>query len=359
MNELVIGSGILDRVGEHMRDRGLQGRAFLISNERIYPRYGETVFAGLRAADYETAAYQLPDGEPTKSLAWASKLYDWLAEQRAERIDSVVALGGGVVGDVAGFAAATFLRGMPLVQIPTTVLAQIDSSIGGKVAVNHPLGKNLIGAFHSARLIVGDVATLRSLPPRELSAGWAEAVKCGMILDPELFDLLGEHAAELCDPGSALFQSQLLVDIVERCAQHKVRVVEADLREANLRMILNYGHTIGHGLEAAVNYEGLLHGEAVSIGMAGAAAISVRMGLLSAQAAERQNQVLQRFNLPVRYPAGTPPVSVAAVLDGIGHDKKVRDSRVQWVLLDGIGRTRIQSDVPISLVREVVEELVG
>src|SRR6185312_955092 len=179
---------------------------------------------------------------------WASKLYDWLAEQRAERIDSVVALGGGVVGDVAGFAAATFLRGMPLVQVPTTVLAQIDSSIGGKVAVNHPLGKNLVGAFHSARLIVGDVATLRSLPPRELSAGWAEAVKCGMILDPELFDLLGEHAAELCDPGSALFQSRLLVDVVERCAQHKVRVVEADLREANLRMILNYGHTIGHGL---------------------------------------------------------------------------------------------------------------
>ncbi|HEX5417982.1 MAG TPA: 3-dehydroquinate synthase [Chloroflexota bacterium] len=358
MNELVIGRGVLDRVGELMRDRGLKGRAFLVSNDRIYPVYGERVFAGLRDAGFETAAYQLPDGEPTKSLTWAGKLYDWLAEQRAERNDAVVALGGGVVGDVTGFAAATFLRGMPLVQVPTTVLAQIDSSIGGKVAVNHPLGKNLIGAFHSARLIVGDVETLRSLPPRELAAGWAEAVKCGMILDPELLDLLDEHASGLCDPTSAVFRSSLLADIVERCAEHKVRVVTADLREANLRMILNYGHTIGHALEAALNYEGLLHGEAVSVGMEGAAAIAVRLGFLAERDAERQSLVLQRFGLPTRFPAGAPPVSVDAVLDGIGHDKKVRDSRVQWVLLDRIGKTRIESGVPNRLVRAVVEELV-
>jgi len=357
MSDLVIGSGVMTQVGELMRNAGLKGRVFLVSNERIFPLYGQAALAGLRSAGYPVATYQLPDGETTKSLAWASKLYDWLAEQRAERIDTVLALGGGVVGDVAGFAAATFLRGMPLVQVPTTVLGQIDSAIGGKVAVNHPLGKNLIGAFHPARLIVDDVETLRSLSPRDLSAGWAEAVKCAMILDPELLDLLAGNADSLRNPESSVFRSSLLAEVVERCAQHKVRVVDEDLREANLRMILNYGHTIGHGIEAALNYETLLHGEAVSIGMVGAAAIAVRIGVLEPTVAERQSAVLRRFALPTSYPSNAPPITVDAVMEGIARDKKARDSRIQWVLLDRIGHTRIESGVPGDVVRSVIQEL--
>jgi 3-dehydroquinate synthase len=356
---MAIGRGVLAETGTRMRAGGLRGRAFVVSNERIFPLYGDPLVASLRAADFSVATYQLPDGEPTKSLASAQLLYDWLADLRAERIDTIVALGGGVVGDVAGFAAATFLRGMPLVQVPTTVLSQIDSAIGGKVGVNHRKGKNLIGAFYPARLIVSDVETLRSLTPRVLADGWAEAVKYAMILDAPLLDLLDDNVATLCDPGSATFSSDRLVEVVERCAQHKVRIVAEDEREANLRMILNYGHTIGQGIEAALSYEGLLHGEAVSIGMSGAAAISVATGFLDAALARRQDEVLRHFGLPVRLPADIPRPTTFAVLERVAQDKKARGARIQWVLLDRIGHAQIESGVPAALVQETIDRLLG
>ena len=349
---LAYGRGLLGQLGMKLREVGLSGRAFVISDDVVYPLYGETVTAGLTSAGYEVAAYQLPSGEPTKSLHSASMLYDWLVEQRAERIDSIVALGGGVVGDVAGFVAATFLRGMPLVQVPTTILAQIDSSIGGKVGVNHPKGKNLIGAFHPARLIVGDTDTLRSLSRRVLADGWAEAIKCAMILDAELLDVLEAHADSLID-----LTSPLVPAIIERCAQHKVRVVAEDERESGLRMILNYGHTIGQALEAALNYQVLLHGEAVSIGMVGAAEIAVRRGLLEASLAERQNRVLARFGLPTRFPADASPPPVDTVIERMARDKKSRGAQLRWILLDRIGHARIEAGVPLDLVRDVVTEL--
>jgi 3-dehydroquinate synthase len=352
MSVLAIGRGLLSQLGAKMRDVDLSGRAFVISNDRVYPLYGETAVAGLKAAGYEVASYRLPDGETTKSLQSTYVLYDWLVDQRAERIDAIVALGGGVVGDVAGFVAATFLRGMPLVQVPTTVLSQIDSAIGGKVGVNHPKGKNLIGAFHPARLILGDIDTLRSLPRRELAAGWAEAIKCAMILDAELLDVLETHADGLCE-----LTSPLVTDVIERCAQHKVRVVTEDERESGLRMILNYGHTIGQGLEAALNYDGLLHGEAVSIGMVGAAAIAAKMGLLDSSSVERQNRILERFGLPISLPEGVPAPSVATVLDRMTRDKKSRGAQLRWVLLDRIGHARIEAGVSLDLVRDVVADL--
>jgi 3-dehydroquinate synthase len=342
-----------------MRATGFRGRVFVVSNVRVFPLYGDTLVASLRSADFDVASFQLPDGEPTKSLASAQLLYDWLADHRAERIDAIVALGGGVVGDVAGFIAATFLRGMPLVQAPTTVLSQIDSAIGGKVGVNHRKGKNLIGAFYPARLIVGDVDTLRSLSPRVLADGWAEAVKYAMILDAPLLDLLDDNADAFCDPGSAAFNSALLVEVVERCARHKVRVVTEDEREANLRMILNYGHTIGQGIEAALGYEGLLHGEAVSIGMSGAAAISVATGWFDAALARRQDAVLAHFGLPVRLPADILRPATATVLERVAQDKKSRGARLQWVLLDRIGHARIESVVPSTLVEETIDRLLG
>ena len=341
-----------------MRDVGLLGRAFVVSDPKIFAQYGVAAVEGMRRAEVEVESIQLPDGETTKSLASARILYDWLADNKAERIDSVVALGGGVVGDVAGFTAATFLRGMPLVQVPTTVLAQIDSSIGGKVGVNHPKGKNLIGAFHPARLIVADVETLRTLSPRLLSDGWAEAIKCAMILDARLLDLLDDNADELCDPESSGFKSDLLVQVIQRCAQHKVAVVREDEREANLRMILNYGHTIAQGLEAALHYDWLLHGEAVSIGMVGAAVISAVSGFLDRGAAARQLDVLRHFHLPTCLPSTIPKPSVDEVLDRMAQDKKSRGSRINWVLLDRIGHARIESAVSPDLVRATLERLI-
>jgi 3-dehydroquinate synthase len=340
-----------------MRDVGLTGRAFVVSNDRVFPLYGPRAIDGLRESRFVVEAFQLPDGEPTKSLTSGQVLYDWLAEHRAERGDAIVSLGGGVIGDVAGFVAATFLRGMPLVQVPTTVLSIIDSSIGGKVGVNHARGKNLIGAFHPARLIVGDVDTLQSLSPRLLADGWAEAIKCAMILDAPLLDLLDRNAAALCDPASAVFHSNLLVEILERCAQHKVRVVVEDEREANLRMILNYGHTIGQGLEAALGYEHLLHGEAVSIGMVGAAAISVGCGLLDEASERRQHEVLAHFGLPTSLPATIAPPSVAAVVARMAQDKKSRNASLRWVLLDRIGHARIETNVPTDLVERTVDQI--
>ncbi len=354
MSVLAYGRGLLGQLGKKLREVGLSGRAFVISDDVVYPLYGEEAMAGLRAAGYESAAYQLPAGEPTKCLQTASILYDWLVDQRAERIDAIVALGGGVVGDVAGFVAATFLRGMPLVQVPTTILAQIDSSIGGKVGVNHPKGKNLIGAFHPARLIVGDTDTLRSLSPRLLADGWAEGIKCAMILDAELLDVLEAHADGLGD-----LSSPLVPEVIERCAQHKVRVVTEDEHEAGLRMILNYGHTIGQALEAALDYQVLLHGEAVSIGMVGAAEIAVRRGLLEPSLAERQNRVLARFGLPTRFPADAPPPQVDSVMERMTRDKKSRGAQLRWILLDRIGHARIEAGIPLELVREVVAELLG
>ncbi len=359
MSDLAIGRGILGHIGQHLRQAGLRGRAFVVTDEKIFPRYGATTIESLRNSNYVVESFQLPDGETTKSLASAQLLYDWLADNKAERIDAVVALGGGVVGDIAGFTAATFLRGMPLVQAPTTVLSQIDSSIGGKVGVNHLKGKNLIGAFHPARLIVADVETLRSLSPRLLADGWSEAIKCAMILDAELLDVLDANAAALCDPTSPGFGSDLLVDIITRCAQHKMRVVLEDEREANLRMILNYGHTIAQGIEAALNYESLLHGEAVSIGMTGAAEISIGTGLLDKTSAARQRQVLTHFKLPIALPADVPKPRVEDVLDRMAQDKKSRGSRISWVLLDRIGHASISSDVPATLVRDTVERLIS
>ncbi len=352
MSVLAIGSGILPRLGEKLREAGLSGRVFLVSDDHVFPLWGDAALNGLRAGGFTVVSYQLPAGELTKSLAATYRLYDWLVEHRAERVDTIVALGGGVVGDVAGFVAATFLRGMPFVQVPTTVLAQVDSSIGGKVGVNHPKGKNLIGAFYPARLIVSDTDALRTLPRRDVAAGWAEAVKCGLILDAELFEVLDVNAAGLCDLTSSLVPA-----VVERCAQHKVRVVDEDEREADLRRILNYGHTIGQALEAALDYQVLLHGEAVSIGMAGAAAIAVRVGLLDPASAERQNAVLAHFGLPVRFPRDAPPPSVDTILERMARDKKSRESKLHWILLDRIGHARIASGISLDLVSEVVEGL--
>ena len=333
-----MGDRVMDTLGGKMRSAGLNGRAFLVSDENVHDSHGNVAMESLVQAGFRPESLTLPAGEPTKSFEVAQKIYEWLADQRAERSDNIVALGG-----------------MALVQVPTTLLAMIDSAIGGKVAVNLPRGKNLVGAFHQPRLIFADVNTLRSLPRREISSGWAEAIKCAMIFDQDLLQILRQESL-----GLLALSSDSLVEVIERCARHKISVVEQDEREAGLRMVLNYGHTIGHALEAALGYGALLHGEAVAIGMTGAADIAVRTNALAEHVVKRQRDTLAAFRLPTHLPLELcGRTSVDKVMASIAFDKKVRDKAVRWILLDDIGRTRIDAGVPQELVRQVVSDLVS
>ena len=347
-----VGSGLLQQLGTLMRDAGLGGTAFVIADGAVFDLYGEPVMASLKDAGFEAYEGVADPGEASKSLEMAGEIYTWLAGRRAERRDCIVALGGGVAGDLGGFIAATYLRGMPVVQVPTTLLAMVDASIGGKVAVNLPAGKNLVGAFHQPRLVLADVDTLRTLPPREMTAGWAEVVKHGLILDRDLLDDIERERDRLLerDPDA-------LADIITRSAAIKARVVTEDERETSgMRNLLNYGHTTGHALEAVLDYEGLLHGEAVAIGMGVAAEIAVRMRMLTGADLERQTEALRSFGLPLKGPAG---IDQAAVRSAMDLDKKVAGKRINWVLLDGIGNAVSRNDVPEDVVRESMAAVLG
>jgi 3-dehydroquinate synthase len=292
-------------------------------------RYGPRLERGLRAAGLKVRRLVVPDGERAKTLAHASRLYEALIDFEADRSTVVVALGGGVVGDLAGFVAATWLRGVPFVQVPTTLLAMADASVGGKVAVDLPRGKNLVGAFHQPRGVWMDLATLRSLPRRERAAGLAEVIKHGAIRDEALFERLERDVERVLDlePGPAL-------DVLERSCRIKADVVSQDERETGLRMHLNFGHTLAHAVETLMGYRRILHGEAVAIGMAFAARRSEELGHAPAGTAERLTALLARTGLPTEPPA----FPRRAYLSALRVDKKRRDAHVRFVVLRGIGR---------------------
>jgi 3-dehydroquinate synthase len=300
-------------------------------------------------------------------MDYAIKVYDFLVEHRAERDDMIVALGGGMVGDLAGFVAATFLRGMPWIQVPTSLVAMVDASIGGKVGVNHPEGKNLIGSFYQPSFVLADVQTLTSLPRRELTSGWAEVIKHGLILNKEFFEFLETNVNRLTK-----LEPELLTQAIARSAAIKAQVVSQDEKEREgKRTILNYGHTIAHGLEAATQYKRFLHGEAVAIGMTGAAKLSQRLSLLPSGAVERQQALMQKFGLPtsLRAEAASPDLSgsgrkrsnlklsLTEVTKAMELDKKVRGKAIRWVLLEDIGKVVIRSDVPQRDVQAVLQQL--
>ena len=331
-----------------MRNAGLQGRAYIVSDDQVFPLYGDRVKEVLGEAGFTVGSMVVPNGERSKSFEAAVSLYDLLVEHRAERSDCIVALGGGVVGDLAGFVASTFLRGLPLVQVPTSLVGMVDAAIGGKVAVNHPEGKNLIGTFYQPRLVLADIQTLTTLPRRELLSGWAEVIKHAMIRDPRLLELLEERPQELLD-----LKEDITADVVALSAAIKAKIVSEDEKERGVRIILNYGHTVAHGLEAATGYERFLHGEAVAIGMVGAAMISQHLGLLPQAVVQRQGELLRRFDLPT----GCSGVDIGKVLQAMELDKKVRGERVRWVLLTDIGQPVIRDDVPNEVVESVIREL--
>jgi 3-dehydroquinate synthase len=288
-------------------------------------------------------------------MDYAVKAYDFLVEHRTERDDVIVALGGGMIGDLAGFVAATFLRGMPWVQVPTSLVAMVDASIGGKVGVNHPEGKNLIGAFYQPKSVLADPQTLTTLPQRELTSGWAEVIKHGLILDKEYFEFLETNVNKLTK-----LEPELLTRAIVRSAAIKAQVVSQDEKERKgKRTILNYGHTIAHGLEAATQYKRFLHGEAVAIGMMGEAKLSQRLGLLPSAEVERQQAMLQKFGLStsLRAKRSNLKLSLAAITKAMELDKKVKGKAIRWVLLQDIGKAVIRSDVPQGDVQAVLREL--
>jgi 3-dehydroquinate synthase len=344
------GRGLLNQAAELIADAGLNGRAFVVTDRNVYAHFGQPLSETLARGGLEPLVNMLNPGEQAKSLRTLEVLYDWLADARAERTDVIVALGGGVVGDLAGFLAASYLRGMPLVHIPTTLLAQVDSSIGGKTGVNHPKAKNLIGAFYQANLVIIDPAVLANLPAREFRSGLGEVVKYGVIMDAELFDLIEAQQGEI------LKQNTPVVDhIVGRCAQLKQQVVGEDEREAGLRMILNFGHTIGHAIEAATNYEALLHGEAISIGMSGASQIAVELSMFDDASRQRLQTLLKSLGLPY----AARGLAWETVRDAMALDKKTRSGRINWVLPTRIGAVEIRNDVPDEVVDSVLKTLLN
>ena len=350
---ILVGAGLLDTLPEQLDRLGLHGALWLIADAAVYPHYGSAIEASLQSAGRKIQSYQVPSGESSKDLAVAEQLYGWLIAGGVERRDVILALGGGVAGDLAGFVAATVLRGIAIVQLPTTLLAMIDSALGGKTGVNHPLGKNLIGAFHQPRLVLSDTNTLATLPPRELSAGWAEVIKHGVIRDAGLFQELEDFGFSSLDFGlkdATEHPQSTIQNLVRRAAKVKVDVVNADERETGERMLLNYGHTLGHAVEAAAGYGTLLHGEAIAIGMHLEAQIAERLGMIDAALVARQQALLHAYRLPTSIPAGIP---TAQILELTLRDKKVRAGKIRWALPTGLGVAVVRDDVPAELVRAI------
>jgi 3-dehydroquinate synthase len=326
-----VGSDLLAEAGELVAALGRLGSILLVTNPTVRALYGDVVVTALAAAGRAApAVVEIPDGEQYKTVATLERIYDAALDAGVDRSSVVVALGGGVVGDVAGFAAATLLRGVRLVMVPTTLLAQVDSSVGGKTGVNRPQGKNLVGAFHQPSLVVADTKTLATLSDREYGAGLAEVVKYGVTLDEALFELLERRSGEILarDP-------ELLAEIVARSARLKADVVERDEREGGLRRILNFGHTVGHALEQVTGYTRYLHGEAVAIGMVAAAELSQRIGTCGEDVVPRLVRLLDRLGLQASLPGD---VDLDAVARAVALDKKVERGRVAFIVLDGVGR---------------------
>ena len=342
---LRVGAGALNLVGEEMRGLGFAGRVVVVTDSNVAPLYLDSVLASLRDAGFHVGQVVLEAGEEQKSLESAGRMYDTLNDVGAERGTPVVALGGGVVGDLGGFVAATYFRGVPLVHVPTTLLAQVDSSIGGKVAVNHGKLKNNVGAFHQPMAILSDTAVLRTLPEREFRNGLAEVVKSAVIRDAQLFAYLEDNVRRIMER-----EDDVMEDVVASTARIKAAVVQEDERDGGIRNILNFGHTVGHGVESASEF-GISHGESVAIGMLAACRIACDMGICEPDILQRIESLLSQVGLPLVVPPG---VDFTEVLEAMKRDKKISKGKLRFVLPLHIGEVTIRNDVPDELVTRVV-----
>ena len=340
-----VGEGILPLLPADLREIDAGTKVAVVSHHALLRGPGAKLLAALRAGGYEGFPIAVPAGEASKSLTAAAHLYTRLARFRLDRYSPLIALGGGVIGDLAGFVAATYMRGIQLIHVPTTLLAMVDSSIGGKTGVNHARVKNLVGAFYQPALTVADVRMLATLPERELRSGLAEVIKTAVIGDAVLFEFLEQHL-----PAVLRRETTALVEVISRCAAFKARVVEVDERERSERRILNYGHTIGHAVEAAAGFRRLTHGEAMAIGMALEARVAQRLGVADAKMVDRQNTLLTRAGLPTKLGA----VNRRAVWRAMALDKKIRDGVLRCPLPVGIGEVVREQEVPDTLLREVL-----
>ncbi len=341
--DILVENGALDQMGRICRERKLRGRAFIVTDDAVGPLFEERAAAALSAGDYMVNAFRIPSGEEHKTLATVNTVYDWLIEHRVERQDFLVSLGGGVVTDLAGYAAATILRGIDFVHVPTSMLAMVDASVGGKTGVDHPRGKNLIGAFAQPRVVVIDPRVLETLPPRQLRNGWAEVIKHGFILD---IALVADLEREVQDSGAMLSSA-----LIARSVAIKAAVVSEDEREAGKRTLLNYGHTLGHAIESTTGYDTYLHGEAVALGMRAAGLMAVELGVLPGADFERQQALIRASGLP----ESAPGLDVDALLEATLQDKKVRSGAVQWILLRRLGEAYVHGPIPPDVVRRAVQ----
>ena len=345
--EILIEAGLLNQVGELLERHGVHQRIFLISNAQVFQLYGEDLFLQLSARGFQVNEILIPDGEQHKNLRAVEEIYTDLISHRADRSSTVIALGGGVTGDIAGFVAATLFRGIPYLQIPTTLLAQVDSSVGGKTGVNHPLGKNMIGSFYQPDLVCIDTDTLSSLPAREFQSGLYEVVKYGLICDSEFFAFFETHLEDIQNQVPSVLE-----EVISRCCTIKAQIPSQDEKEKDLRRILNFGHTFGHALEAATQYQKFTHGEAIAWGMLVETHLSQLQGYLDASAGDRIMKTIRSIgNLPP-----IESVSIGNLLEAMKRDKKHQSDQIIFVLLEDIGATVITGDIKEELLAEAWEQ---
>ena len=328
-----IGSGLLDQADLYKKH--IKGTfTAVVTNETVAPLYADKVVKTLESIGQKVKLIVLPDGEAFKTWEVLQKIFDGLLENSADRKTTLVALGGGVIGDMTGFAAACYMRGIKFIQVPTTLLSQVDSSVGGKTGINHPLGKNMVGAFHQPQAVIADLDTLKTLPPEELAAGLAEVIKHGAIADPEFLSWIekNQDALNSCHPSAMEYA-------VRRSCEIKSQVVTQDEKEGGIRAILNFGHTFGHAIEAGMGYGAWLHGQAVGCGMVMAADLSVRVGLLSEAEASRLKKIIEALHLPTQ----PPKLGVDRFMELMSVDKKAEGGEVRYILLNGLGQAKIQT----------------
>lgn len=342
---IVIGSKILQKLG--IRIKGFRpSRVAVVSNTTIFPLYRDMLLKALQEYNIVPEVFLIPDGEGYKDFLWTYYLHGELLKARFDRNSLLIAFGGGVVGDITGFVASTYMRGIRYVQVPTSLLAQVDSSVGGKTGVNHPLGKNMIGSFYQPSLVMIDIDTLKTLPRRELFAGMAEIIKYGIIADKALFEFLEKNSNGILSLGDEI------IHVIKRSCAIKADVVSKDEREAGLRAILNFGHTIGHAIETMTGYRQFLHGEAVAMGMCAAADLAIKMGIFRRGEADRIRGLVRTYNLPDSVPDA---LNVSEMINAMEIDKKVTSGKLKFILPESIGTVRIEDNVDRELIKDVLK----